>query len=122
VDDSWASEAIAAGMARADAESAPQAHSITRWMGVDSPDHAPRCVATTPEGPGWLLLCSDGLWNYCSPAPSLKDLVIRTAADNAGDPMRTAAALVDWANAQGGMDNITVALARLNPPAGGQNS
>jgi serine/threonine protein phosphatase PrpC len=57
------------------------------------------------------------LWNYCSPAPSLKDLVLRTAADNAGDPLRTAAALVDWANAQGGMDNITVALARLNPPS-----
>jgi len=25
----------------------------------------------------------------------------------------TASALVDWANAQGGQDNITVALARL---------
>jgi len=29
---------------------------------------------------------------------------------------------VDWANGKGGMDNITVALARLNPPAADQNS
>lgn len=114
-DDSWASEAIAAGMSRAEAETAPQAHAITRWLGVDSPDTAPRCVATTPDGPGWLLVCSDGLWNYCSPAPDMAELVARTASKQAGDPLRTASALVDWANAEGGMDNITVALARLGP-------
>lgn len=115
VDDSWASEAIAAGMSRADAEAAPRAHSITRWLGVDSPDFSARCAATTPDGPGWLLVCSDGLWNYCSPAPAMGALVARTSSTNDGDPLRTAAALVDWANAEGGMDNITVALARLNP-------
>jgi serine/threonine protein phosphatase PrpC len=115
VDDSWASEAIAAGMPREKAETAPQAHSITRWLGVDSPDFSPRCAATNPAGPGWLLVCSDGLWNYCSPAPEMGTLVATTASDHDGDPMRTASALVDWANAQGGMDNITVALARLNP-------
>jgi serine/threonine protein phosphatase PrpC len=115
VDDSWASEAIASGMSRADAEAAPQAHAITRWMGVDSPDAVPHIASTTPEGPGWLLVCSDGLWNYCSPAPEMAELVTRTAAEHAGEPLPTADALVDWANAQGGMDNITVALARLDP-------
>jgi len=115
-DDSWASEAIAAGMARVDAESAPQAHSITRWMGVDSPDPVPHCIAITPAAPGWLLVCSDGLWNYCSPESDMGALVARMASAQAGDPLRTAGALVDWANAEGGMDNITVALARLDPP------
>jgi serine/threonine protein phosphatase PrpC len=115
VDDSWASEAITAGMSRAEAETAPQAHSITRWLGVDSPDFTPRCVATNPAGPGWLLVCSDGLWNYCSEAGEMGELVARTASGHADDPLPVASALVDWANAQGGMDNITVALARLNP-------
>ncbi len=115
VDDSWAGEAIAAGMSRAEAEAAPQAHSITRWLGVDSPDFVPHCTATNPAGPGWLLVCSDGLWNYCSAATEMGELVARTASENAGDPLRTAAALVNWANAQGGMDNITAALARLDP-------
>jgi len=115
VDDSWASEAIATGMSRVKAETAPQAHAITRWLGVDSPDFAPRCASTTPDRPGWLLVCSDGLWNYCSAASDMAELVARTASDNDSEPLRTADALVDWANAQGGMDNITVALARLNP-------
>jgi serine/threonine protein phosphatase PrpC len=117
VDDSWASEQIQSGMPRAQAETAPQAHAITRWMGVDSPDFMPRCSSTTPSGPGWLLVCSDGLWNYCSPASEMGALVARTSSAAGGEPLATAAALVDWANAQGGMDNITVALARLTPQA-----
>src|SRR5690606_11974661 len=66
VDDSWAQEMIAAGVPRAQAESSPQAHAITRWLGPDAPDTDARCAATVPTGPGWLLVCSDGLWNYCS--------------------------------------------------------
>ncbi len=120
VDDSWATEAVLAGMSRAQAEAAPQAHAITRWLGVDSPEVTPRCAATTPEGPGWLLVCSDGLWNYCSPAADVAELVSRTAAAAGGDPARIATELVNWANAQGGMDNITVALARLDPGATGE--
>jgi serine/threonine protein phosphatase PrpC len=113
VDDSWAAEQIAAGTARAQAESAPQAHAITRWLGVDAPDHTPRLTSQRVEVPGWLLLCSDGLWNYCSPADELADLVRRTTAATSGDPLAVGEALVAWANEQGGHDNITVALARV---------
>ena len=120
VDDSWATEAVLAGMPRAQAETAPQAHAITRWLGVDSPEVTPHCAATTPAGPGWLLVCSDGLWNYCSPAVDMAGLVSRTAAAAGNDPARTATELVNWANAQGGMDNITVALARLDTVAIGE--
>jgi serine/threonine protein phosphatase PrpC len=113
VDDSWAAELIATGISREEAESGPHAHAITRWLGKDAPDHTPRTTTLRVTGPGWLLVCSDGLWNYCSEAAPLADLVRQTAAANGGEPLATASALVDWANAQGGQDNITVALARL---------
>ena len=113
VDDSWAAELIATGVPRQQAETGPQAHAITRWLGKDAPDHTPRTTTLKVDGPGWLLVCSDGLWNYCSEAAPLADLVRQTAAANRGEPLATSSALVDWANAQGGQDNITVALARL---------
>ncbi|GAA2795074.1 hypothetical protein GCM10010522_10760 [Kribbella solani] len=112
-DDSWAAELIATGVSRAEAESGPHAHAITRWLGKDAPDHTPRTTTLQVTGPGWLLVCSDGLWNYCSEAAPLADLVRQTAAGTGGEPRATASALVDWANAQGGQDNITVALARI---------
>ncbi|MEU4292929.1 PP2C family serine/threonine-protein phosphatase [Kribbella sp. NPDC026596] len=113
VDDSWAAELIATGISRAEAESGPHAHAITRWLGKDAPDHTPRTTTVHVTGPGWVVVCSDGLWNYCSEAAPLADLVRQTAAANGGEPKATASALVDWANAQGGQDNITVALARI---------
>lgn len=111
-DDSWASEQIASGIPRAVAEAAPQAHAITRWLGADSPDVDARVTATTADGPGWLLLCSDGLWNYRSPAAELATLV---AEHGRAEPLALAESLVEWANEQGGHDNITVAVSRIDP-------
>jgi serine/threonine protein phosphatase PrpC len=114
-DDSWVTEQVRQGVPREVAEADTRAHAITRWLGVDSPDPAPACVATTVTGPGWLLVCSDGLWNYCSPAADLRDLVAeRSAADPT--PVAVAAALVDFANDAGGQDNISVLLARVPAP------
>ena len=114
-DDSWASEAMSRGMSREEAESAANAHAITRWLGVDSPDAAPRTATADVSGPGWVLLCSDGLWNYCSSAVDLKSLVATTikALPDGQQAAPLAEALVAWANAAGGQDNVTVALARL---------
>jgi serine/threonine protein phosphatase PrpC len=114
VDDSFAAEQIALGVPRAQAETGPQAHSITRWLGVDAPDHAPRTASMDLTAPGWVLVCSDGLWNYCSEAVDLAALVQRIGGATVPNPLSLAADLVDWANAQGGMDNITVALARID--------
>jgi serine/threonine protein phosphatase PrpC len=116
VDDSWAQEMTARGVPRAQAESSPQAHAITRWLGPDAPDPTARTAATLPDGPGWVLVCSDGLWNYCSPADELAALVRSTEETTGREPGALAAALVRWANAQGGRDNITVALARFLEP------
>ena len=64
-----------------------------------------------------MLVCSDGLWNYGS-TPEAMGRVFADAERTAGpDPTRIAAELVTWANAQGGHDNITVALARVPLPA-----
>ncbi len=112
-DDSWAQEMIVHGLPRAQAESAPQAHAITRWLGADAPDVDPRPRRADVQGPGWLLVCSDGLWNYCSAADDVARLVASTARAGGHDPVDLAEALVRWANDQGGRDNVTVALARL---------
>jgi serine/threonine protein phosphatase PrpC len=109
VDDSWATEQIRAGVPRDDAEADPRAHAITRWLGIDSPDVDASITTTTVAGPGWLLACSDGLWNYCSEADDLRALLETQPTD----PLARAEALVEWANQQGGRDNITVTLARI---------
>jgi len=117
VDDSFAQMQITAGVPRAEAESGPQSHAITRWLGADAPDHKPATTTTTLAEPGWLLVCSDGLWNYASPAQDLADLVRKTSnTPTVGtQPLALAEALVSWAKAQGGQDNITAALARIQP-------
>jgi serine/threonine protein phosphatase PrpC len=116
-DDSWAAEMIAEGASRQEAESGPHAHAITRWLGIDSPDPRPSLADTTAEGPGWLLVCSDGLWNYCSDAVELAALVAEVGRECGTEPAALAGGLVAWANGQGGHDNISVALARLGEPA-----
>jgi serine/threonine protein phosphatase PrpC len=113
VDDSWASGEIAGGVAREVAEADPRAHSITRWLGIDSPGGEPSYTSVVVSSPGWLLVCSDGLWNYCSDASALRDLMREKLAAAENKPLAAAGALVDWANAQGGHDNVTVALARV---------
>lgn len=117
VDDSWATGQIAQGIPRDIAEADPRAHSITRWLGTDAPESVPTCASVDVQVGGWLLLCSDGLWNYCSSAADLGALLRDTAVAQSGDPLATADALCSWANDRGGHDNITVALARITGTA-----
>ncbi len=123
-DDSFAAEQMREGMPRKEAETGANAHAITRWLGIDSPDDlTPHTGSLRPGEDGWLLVCSDGLWNYCSEPADLRELVARTVVSlgaHGRNPQTLAQALVDFANAQGGHDNITVALARVGatePPA-----
>jgi serine/threonine protein phosphatase PrpC len=112
VDDSVAQARIAMGTPRDEAEKGPQAHAITKWLGRDSPDFSPRTGSLTIGSPGWVLVCSDGLWNYASEAAAIQSLVAELSPSDF-DPLALAVALVDWANGCGGKDNISVALARL---------
>jgi serine/threonine protein phosphatase PrpC len=67
-------------------------------------------LSFTPPGPGVLLLCSDGLWNYQPEAAKLAELALPQALT---DPLGAAQALVKFAIDAGGMDNVTVIVAPL---------
>jgi len=120
-DDSFAAAQMSSGVPRNEAESSAGAHAITRWLGVDAPEDLtpnPDDVDLTEDG--WLMVCSDGLWNYWSDADDLRTLVQGTVAElgAAGwHPPTLAQALTDRANQAGGADNITVALVRVGAVA-----
>jgi serine/threonine protein phosphatase PrpC len=117
-DDSWAAEQIAMGVPRDVAETSPQAHAITRWLGVDAPYPVPRVTIRKPGVAGWVVTCSDGLWNYCSAPDDLARVFSGTVAEVGDDPTAVSEALVRWAIRQGGHDNISVSLARINETQG----
>lgn len=107
VDDSLAQELITAGAA-ADSEVVLRgAHTLTRWLGADSdakPWSDSSVQTITPTGRGWLLMCSDGLWNYLPDAADIAALCTGL------DTKAAARALVQHALDAGGQDNITVAI------------
>ena len=113
VDDSLAQARMDMGVSRQEAETGPQSHAITNWLGKDSPDVKAQTGSITVADPGWLLVCSDGLWNYASEAEALQQLIHHLGGGGT-DPLPICEALVAWANEQGGKDNITAALARLD--------
>jgi serine/threonine protein phosphatase PrpC len=115
VDHSLGTEMLASGKSQAEAEADPAFHTITRWLGADSVDHSPELASQPVDAPGWLLVCSDGLWNYASVLDEMVTLLKDLSASAGTDPVPLASALVDWANAAGGHDNITAALARCDP-------
>src|SRR5690606_23837335 len=106
---------IAAGMSAAEAYESAQSHAITRWLGRDSEDIVPTMGRLPISEDGWLLACSDGLWNYAPTAAEIGTQVHAAAASRPGDPEAMGLALVEWATGAGGHDNITVALARFGP-------
>jgi serine/threonine protein phosphatase PrpC len=107
-DDSVAGEMVAAGLlSEADALALPQAHVVTGWVGADLSGAAPHVARFEPPGPGAVLLCSDGLWNYQPEAVKLAEQALPGAL---GDPLGAAADLVRFALECGGMDNVTVVL------------
>ncbi|MCM6773100.1 serine/threonine-protein phosphatase [Nocardia sp. CDC159] len=111
VDDSWAQALVDAGaMDEVAAMRDPRAHALVRWLGADSEHTAAdtRVHTLRVHGPGVLLLCSDGLWNYLSEPADLA--AIATSAP----PAKAARNLVDYAIHCGGADNITVALAPVS--------
>jgi serine/threonine protein phosphatase PrpC len=107
-DDSVAQEMVTSGLLdEAAALSVPQAHVITRWLGADIPDPEPHVVTFRPPGPGVVLICTDGLWNYL---PEAVDLAAHAMPAAVTDPLGASSDLVKFALDAGGMDNITVVL------------
>ena len=118
IDDSMAQAQMDLGLSREEAERGMGAHAITKWIGASATDVAPRVMAYQPQQSGWLLVCSDGLWNHVPDAGDLArlmaDLVSKAHADDHGhaSPAGVANGLIAHANNCGGHDNITVALWR----------
>lgn len=118
IDDSMAQAQMDLGLSREEAERGIGAHAITKWIGASATDVAPRVMAYQPQQSGWLLVCSDGLWNHVPDAGDfarlMADLVSKAHADDHGhaSPAGVADGLIAHANNCGGHDNITVALWR----------
>jgi PPM family protein phosphatase len=86
---------------------------LTHWIGADAPSAPPHIVAVASEAPGRLILCSDGFWRHAPRAGRVARLIQDTMTAT-NPPLLVARRLVDWAYAEGGEDNITVAVADLD--------
>jgi PPM family protein phosphatase len=73
----------------------------------------PACdeVPDPAAGPGALLLCTDGLWNYLPGPDELAAAALGPLARSG--PTAAAAALTELALQAGGRDNITIVLVPL---------
>jgi serine/threonine protein phosphatase PrpC len=112
-DDSWLNEVVESGeMAEAEAAGSPQAHAITRWLGADAAEKesAPSIVEFESPGEGFLLVCSDGLWNYVPDAAGMAELIYAHEGEEAVAVVRS---LAEFANGRGGQDNITAVLVKV---------
>ncbi|MEV6982028.1 protein phosphatase 2C domain-containing protein [Sphaerisporangium sp. NPDC051017] len=85
-------------------DATPGTHMLTAWLGADAGEVVPHVRTFTTDGPGAVLLCSDGLWNYY-PEP---EALAATALNDT--PLVAARRLVRLAIEAGGHDNITVAI------------
>lgn len=114
-DDSWAAQMVAAQlMSEAEAYADERAHAITGWLGADAYDLEPHTASFSPDRPGVVVVCTDGLWNY---AESAAEMAAAVPADARVRPLRGAQRLVTYALEAGGHDNVTVALVPFHQPA-----
>ncbi|MEV5891969.1 PP2C family serine/threonine-protein phosphatase [Nonomuraea fuscirosea] len=81
---------------------------ITAWLGADAGDVDLHLRAFTPERPGMLLVCSDGLWRYLD----------GYAFPAAGTPIEMAREMLRHALDSGGQDNVTIVLIPLGESHG----
>ena len=107
-DDSWLAQVLAAGtLTLAEAAIDQRAHAITAWLGEDATPLDPHVVTFTPKGPGVVVVCTDGLWNYLDNVDALAAAVPVQAPEA---PLDAARRLVEIALNCGGRDNITAAV------------
>jgi serine/threonine protein phosphatase PrpC len=114
-DHSWINDVtMNGGLSVAEAMQSPLAHALTRCLGpLDRGDGVvqdvfPDVRQRALDGPGHLVLCTDGLWNYFPSASAIADLV--RGAGVGADANAIARFLVCNALAEGGGDNVSVAV------------
>ncbi|MFI0905237.1 protein phosphatase 2C domain-containing protein [Streptomyces sioyaensis] len=115
-DDSWAAQMVANNlMSEAEANADERAHAITGWLGADAYEVEPHTATFKPDGPGIVVVCTDGLWNY---AETAEQMAAALPYDAPSRPLDGARALVTHALDGGGHDNVTVALVPFPAPVG----
>ncbi len=82
-------------------------HYITKAVGVEESVEVDFFEVDISEGDE-ILLCSDGLSNYCNDETLFDELHGRARSQEEGD--RLIKQLIDYVNSQGGKDNITLAM------------
>ncbi|MFK0262791.1 protein phosphatase 2C domain-containing protein [Streptomyces angustmyceticus] len=115
-DDSWAAQMVANNlMSEAEANADERAHAITGWLGADAYEVEPHTATFKPDGPGVVVVCTDGLWNYAESAEQMAAVLPYDAPTSLLNSART---LVTHALDGGGHDNVTVALVPFPAPTG----
>jgi PPM family protein phosphatase len=111
-DHTWVNDAVASGeWTERDAMQQPLAHALTRclgpleWGAAESIE--PDVGVSELHGPGFLVLCTDGLWNYFPTTAEIARLIDPTMGVS-----EAAERLVNASLAAGAHDNVTVALYR----------
>jgi serine/threonine protein phosphatase PrpC len=84
-----------------------RANALMAWLGADADKIEPHIRTFEPAGPGVIIVCSDGLWNYAPDVDALADKALPSALDA---PLNAARILVRHALEGGGHDNVTVAV------------
>lgn len=111
-DDTVAAELMAEGLSEEEANAVFQAHALSKWIGADAGEIEPRVTTVSPGGPGHVLLCSDGLWNYVPDAQALTEVMPAEGGMTAADELTKIALKL------GGHDNITTVLVPFPPTEG----
>ncbi|MFC4493341.1 PP2C family protein-serine/threonine phosphatase [Streptomyces ovatisporus] len=119
-DDSWAAQMVAAGlMSEDEAYADVRAHAITGWLGADAYELDPHTASFKPDGPGVVVVCTDGLWNYAESAEQMAAVLPPDAGER---PLQSARRLVGYALDGGGHDNVTVAVVPFRMTAAGPDA
>lgn len=111
-DDSWLNQQIKTGISINTALKDRNAHCITQCLGMRDDVPVIHVASKALENDAAILLCSDGLWNYCDSPEKMLALFDSTLTVS-----EQCLKLIDFANQQGGQDNISVILHRVSLPA-----
>lgn len=118
-DHTRANDLVAAGVNEASANADSDAAALSRWLGADAEDARPQIVTVRPQGPGIVVLCSDGLWGHL-PSAAEQAAHLPAGGERSG-PFTLASQLTAAALEQGGHDNIAVVAVPF-PVAGAPSS
>jgi serine/threonine protein phosphatase PrpC len=111
-DDSWLAETVLAGtMTLEKAQADRRAHSITQCLGMTDGEIVIHIEQVAVKPGSWLVLCTDGLWNYLSEGPRLAGAIAELPAET--DAMTRCRRLALIADESGGHDNISVAMLKI---------